>query len=114
MFQLDLLDTKKDTSGRKGRSGGSVSNVSLKDIAIVGISAKLPRAESHDAFWELLQNGKDLVGGFPESRKEELKPYLRRMETQTGPVSFFDGAYIEDISGFDYSFFGLSSQRKPR
>ncbi|MVO98199.1 non-ribosomal peptide synthetase [Paenibacillus lutrae] len=108
MFQLDLLDTKKDTSGRRGRSGGSVSNVSLKDIAIVGISAKLPRAESHEAFWELLRSGKDLVGGFPDSRKEELKPYLRRMEAQYGSVSFFDGAYIEDISGFDYSFFRLS------
>ncbi|MGG3311069.1 amino acid adenylation domain-containing protein [Paenibacillus lautus] len=108
MFQLDLLDTKKDTSGRKGRSGGSVSNVSLKDIAIVGISAKLPRAESHEEFWELLRSGKDLVGGFPDSRKEELKPYLRRMEVQYGSVSFFDGAYIEDISGFDYSFFRLS------
>lgn len=108
MFQLDLLDTKKDTSGRKGRSGGSVSDVSLKDIAIVGISAKLPRAESHEAFWELLRSGKDLVGQFPDSRKEELKPYLRRMEAQYGSVSFFDGAYIEDISGFDYSFFGLS------
>ncbi|MCR8842563.1 amino acid adenylation domain-containing protein [Paenibacillus sp. SC116] len=108
MFQLDLLDTKKDTSGKKGRSGGSVSNVSLKDIAIVGISAKLPRAESHDAFWELLRSGKDLVGEFPDSRKEELKPYLRRMEAQYGSVSFFDGAYIEDISGFDYSFFRLS------
>lgn len=108
MFQLDLLDTNKDTSGRKGRSGGSVSNVSLKDIAIVGISAKLPRAESHEAFWELLRSGKDLVGGFPDSRKEELKPYLRRMEAQYGSVSFFDGAYFEDISGFDYSFFRLS------
>ncbi|MFC9774200.1 amino acid adenylation domain-containing protein [Paenibacillus chitinolyticus] len=108
MFQLDLLDSKKNTSGRKGRSGGSVSNVSLKDIAIVGISAKLPRAESHEAFWELLRSGKDLVGGFPDSRKEELKPYLRRMEAQYGSVSFFDGAYIEDISGFDYSFFRLS------
>ncbi|SEG59360.1 non-ribosomal peptide synthetase [Paenibacillus sp. UNC499MF] len=108
MFQLDLLDTKKDTSRRKGRSGGSVSNVSLKDIAIVGISAKLPRAESHEAFWELLRSGKDLIGGFPDSRKEELNPYLRRMEAQYGSVSFFDGAYIEDISGFDYSFFRLS------
>ncbi|WP_068618326.1 non-ribosomal peptide synthetase [Paenibacillus tuaregi] len=108
MFQLDLLDIKKDTSGRKERSGSSVSNVSLKDIAIIGISAKLPRAESHEAFWELLRSGKDLVGGFPESRKEELKPYLRRMEAQYGSVSFFDGAYIEDISGFDYPFFRLS------
>ncbi|MFD3257254.1 amino acid adenylation domain-containing protein [Paenibacillus lentus] len=108
MFQLDLLDTKKETSGRKGRSGGSVSNVSLKDIAIVGISAKLPRAESHEAFWELLRSGKDLIGGFPDSRKKELKPYLRRMEAHYGSVSFFDGAYIEDISGFDYSFFRLS------
>lgn len=108
MFQLDLLDTKKDTSGRKDRSGGFVSNVSLKDIAIVGISAKLPRAESHEAFWELLCSGKDLVSGFPESRMEELKPYLRLMEAQYGSVSFFDGAYIEDISSFDYSFFRLS------
>lgn len=108
MFQLDLLDNKKDTSGRKGRSGGSVSNVSLKDIAIVGICAKLPRAESYEEFWELLRSGKDLVGGFPDSRKEELKPYLRHMETQYGSVSFFDGAYIDDISGFDNSFFRLS------
>ncbi|RJE90832.1 amino acid adenylation domain-containing protein [Paenibacillus sp. 1011MAR3C5] len=110
MFQLDLLDAKKDhdTSGRKGRSGGSISDISVKDIAIVGISAKLPRAESHEAFWELLRSGRDLVGGFPESRKEELKPYLRRMEAQYGSVSFFDGAYLDDISGFDYSFFRLS------
>jgi len=108
MFQLDLLDTKKDISKRKRPSGGSISNVSLKDIAIVGISAKLPSAESHDTFWELLRSGKDLVGGFPDSRKEELKPYLRRMEAQYGSVSFFDGAYIEDISSFDYSFFRLS------
>ncbi|GGG69816.1 non-ribosomal peptide synthetase [Paenibacillus radicis (ex Gao et al. 2016)] len=108
MFQLDLLDTKKETSRKKERSGGSVSNVSLKDIAIIGISAKLPRAESHEAFWELLRSGQDLVAGFPDSRKEELKPYLRRMEAQYGSVSFFDGAYIEDISGFDYSFFRLS------
>lgn len=108
MFQLDLLDSKKEVSGRKGRSGGSISNISLKDIAIVGISAKLPRAESHEAFWELLRNGKDLVGGFPDSRKQELKPYLRRMEAQYDSVSFFDGAYIEDISAFDYSFFRLS------
>ncbi|KOP68255.1 bacitracin synthetase [Bacillus sp. FJAT-18019] len=108
MFQLDLLDTKKDTSTRKRPSGGSISNVSLKDIAIVGISAKLPRAESHEAFWELLRSGKDLVGEFPDSRKEELKPYLRRMKAQYGSISFFDGAYIEDISSFDYSFFRLS------
>ncbi|MFF2886822.1 amino acid adenylation domain-containing protein [Paenibacillus sp. NPDC057967] len=110
MFQLDLLDAKKDhdTSGRKGRSGGSISEISLKDIAIVGISAKLPRAESHEAFWELLRSGRDLVGGFPESRKEELKPYLRLMEAQYGSISFFDGAYLDDISGFDYSFFRLS------
>ncbi|REK76182.1 non-ribosomal peptide synthetase [Paenibacillus paeoniae] len=110
MFQLDLLDAKRnhDTSGRKGRSGGSISDISLKDIAIVGISAKLPRAESHGAFWELLRGGQDLVGGFPESRKKELKPYLRHMEAQYGSVSFFDGAYLDDISGFDYSFFRLS------
>lgn len=110
MFQLDLLDVKKEQepSRRKGRSGGSISDVSIKDIAIIGISAKLPRAESHEAFWELLRSGRDLVGGFPEYRKEELKPYLRRMEAQYGSVSFFDGAYLDDISSFDYSFFRLS------
>lgn len=108
MFQLDLLDTKNDISKRKRPSGGSISNVSFKDIAIVGISAKLPRAESLDAFWDLLRSGTDLVSGFPDTRKEELEPYLRRMESQNGSISFFEGAYIEDISSFDYSFFRLS------
>ncbi|MBP2000047.1 tyrocidine synthetase-3 [Paenibacillus shirakamiensis] len=108
MFQLNLLDMHKDTSDQKVKKGGSISNVSLKDIAIVGISAKLPRADSHEAFWELLRNGEDLVSEFPQVRKEELKPYLRHVEERYNSVSFFDGAYLEDITGFDYSFFRLS------
>lgn len=111
MFQLNLLDTKKDTSGRKGRSGGSVSNVSLKDIAIVGISAKLPRAESHEAFWELLRSGNDLVGGFPDSRKEELKPYLRRMERNTAPFPFLMGRILKIFQVLTILFSGFLQKK---
>ncbi|WP_082063125.1 non-ribosomal peptide synthetase [Paenibacillus sp. IHBB 10380] len=107
MFQLDLLEEKTDI--RKSDSfDDEIIETSLKEIAIVGISAKLPQAQTHNEFWDVLLSGIDCVGEFPESRRRELEPYLQKLGAMYNNISIFDGAYLDDISSFDYSFFRLS------
>ncbi|MBH5318588.1 amino acid adenylation domain-containing protein [Paenibacillus sp. GSMTC-2017] len=107
MFQLDLLEAKNEEREPAKVSDG-VLETDNQEIAIVGISAKLPKSETHEQFWKVLQDGMDCVDVFPEARKRELEPYLRRIKSMYESISIFDGAYLEDISSFDYSFFRLS------
>ncbi|GKU77860.1 non-ribosomal peptide synthetase [Paenibacillus sp. L3-i20] len=107
MFQLDLLESKDEERESEKVSGG-VMETAQHEIAIVGISAKLPKSDTQEQFWKLLREGVDCVDTFPETRQRELEPYLRRLKQMHETISIFDGAYLEDISSFDYSFFRLS------
>ncbi|OAB42666.1 non-ribosomal peptide synthetase, partial [Paenibacillus glacialis] len=107
MFQLDLLEEKSDIL-KSDVFDDEIIETSLNEIAIVGISAKLPQAQTHNEFWDVLLSGIDCVGEFPESRRRELEPYLHKLGAMYNHVSIFDGAYLDDISSFDYSFFRLS------
>ncbi|MGO4347851.1 amino acid adenylation domain-containing protein [Paenibacillus sp. MCAF9] len=107
MFQLDLLEPNRNEN-EGDASSDAVLETASQEIAIIGISAKLPKSDTHREFWDMLQNGVDGVRSFPQSRRQELEPYLRRMSALYETISIFDGAYLEDISSFDYSFFRLS------
>lgn len=59
-------------------------------FAIIGISARLPRANGPAAFWRLLSSGTDAVTDPPPGRTTTRR-----------------GAFLDDITGFDAAFFGL-------
>lgn len=40
------------------------------DIAVVGMSVRMPGASSLQQFWELIQSGADCVGPIPQNRKK--------------------------------------------
>jgi acyl transferase domain-containing protein/thioesterase domain-containing protein/acyl carrier protein len=65
-------------------------------IAIVGMSCRYPGgADSPEALWQLLRDGADAIGRFPEDRGWEVEsPDL-------------EGGFVADATGFDASFFGL-------
>ncbi|MFD0589639.1 amino acid adenylation domain-containing protein [Paenibacillus sp. GCM10027627] len=109
MFQLDLLESSSEEEDRiLEKDNESVLETSTHEIAIIGMSAKLPKSKTHKEFWELLSGGVDGVAAFPEARQRELEPYLGSLRRSYANLSLFDGAYLEDISSFDYSFFRLS------
>ncbi|UQZ35483.1 polyketide synthase [Paenibacillus sp. PK3_47] len=87
-------------------TAGDRPEISKRDIAIIGMAVKLPGAENLDAFWQLCAEGRDCIGAFPESRKKDTDAYLDYMGISPHP--YLDGAYLDNISGFDYSFFNLS------
>ncbi|MFD7061163.1 SDR family NAD(P)-dependent oxidoreductase [Streptomyces sp. NPDC059906] len=59
-------------------------------FAIIGMAARLPRANGPDEFWRLLWSGTDAVTDPPTDRSIGHR-----------------GAFLDDISGFDGGFFGI-------
>ncbi|MGM9979480.1 MAG: amino acid adenylation domain-containing protein [Clostridium sp.] len=86
------------------------NNVSCidKDIAVIGIAVDFPMASDVDEYWSNLCNGRDCIKHFPKSRKVDIDNYLRYINTDESELRYVDGAYLDKIDGFDYSFFNIS------
>ncbi|TGB14477.1 type I polyketide synthase [Streptomyces sp. MZ04] len=59
-------------------------------FAIIGMAARLPRANGPAGLWHLLSSGTDAVTDPPPDRMTERR-----------------GAFLDDITGFDAGFFGI-------
>ncbi|MCP5003586.1 MAG: GNAT family N-acetyltransferase, partial [Planctomycetes bacterium] len=78
--------------------------VDSTDIAIVGISCKLPGGvETAGELWELLKAGESAVGELPEGRFQW--PGSVSAETYPG---IDQGGFIKDVASFDAAFFRIS------
>lgn len=78
---------------------------SAQDIAVIGISVKMPMADTIEDFWNLIRFGKKGMRDFPENRAEDIQSYIELHEKN---VPYEKGSYLENISEFDYKFFGIS------
>ncbi|HEY8984541.1 MAG TPA: type I polyketide synthase, partial [Streptomyces sp.] len=66
------------------------------EIAVVGLSCRLPKAADPAAFWRLLRDGVDAVGAAPDDRWIGDTHSPRR------------GGFLDQIDHFDADFFGIS------
>lgn len=72
-----------------------------KDIAIVGLSLRVPGAENKDEFWELLKEGRSAVTKVPDERWDIS-------DTSNGAMYCKTGGFMKDADKFDPMFFNLS------
>ena len=79
-----------------------------KDIAIIGVSAKLPMANNTDVFWNNILNGVDCVRDFSGQRKSDIDDYFASKNINASDIEYYAGAFLDEIDKFDYKFFGLS------
>ncbi len=68
-----------------------------KDIAIVGMSCRFPRADDYDAYWRNIINKVGVIGAFPEDRARD-----------TGHAMKLKAGWLEHIGDFDAAFFRIS------
>ncbi|MFE7765986.1 amino acid adenylation domain-containing protein [Streptomyces sp. NPDC057438] len=61
-------------------------------VAVLSVACRFPGAGTPEAFWELLADGRDTVGGLPEGRRGD------------GPRA---GSFLADPAAFDAGFFGM-------
>jgi len=76
------------------------------DIAIIGMSIKAAGIENLEDFWNVIECGKDCIREFPENRKSQVEKYAYAKMGHN--VKYLKGAYLDDISSFDYKFFKCS------
>lgn len=72
-----------------------------KDIAIIGMSMRLPQANDIDSLHANLSTKKDCIRKVPKERRE-----LLRLDENS---DYLEVGYIDDIEYFDHSFFNIPS-----
>lgn len=79
-----------------------------EDMAIIGMSLKLPDANDVDQFWSNLRSGVDSIAPFPESRRKDVEPLIQYTYMRDRKVTFCEAGYLDEIDKFDYKFFNIS------
>lgn len=79
-------------------------NIKNNDIAIIGMSCRLPNGiDSPEDLWTLLKNGASVIGSLPEDRwdwPDEIDPHHKHLGIDKG-------GFLKDIKRFDAEFFHI-------
>lgn len=78
---------------------------SQEPLAVIGMACRAPGAESADALWRMLIEGRSGIGPTPGAR------WPRRPWSAEAPAR---GGYLESIDGFDPDLFGISPREAER
>ncbi len=79
----------------------AVEHARTEPIAIVGLSCRFPGgANDPEAFWQVLRDGRDVVGPAPTNRWN--------MADFTDQGIAWYGGFLDEIDGFDPKFFGIT------
>ncbi|WP_434151550.1 SDR family NAD(P)-dependent oxidoreductase [Methylocaldum gracile subsp. desertum] len=90
-------------------SGGRFSQGQrrTKEIAVVGMACRLPKARNYDEFWENLIGGKSAVTEIPGDRWD-WRAYWGDPKTGENKTNSKWGGFIDGVDTFDAELFGIS------
>ncbi|MFB1296307.1 type I polyketide synthase [Mycobacterium sp. pW049] len=78
-------------------------------FAIVGYAARFPGARDADEFWDVLREGRDAVSEIPKDRWD-VDEFFDPQPGTPGKVVTRRAGFVEDVTGFDAPFFGMSTR----
>ncbi|MEV4383069.1 SDR family NAD(P)-dependent oxidoreductase [Streptosporangium sp. NPDC049644] len=92
------------------RLKSAADTVASEPIAVIGLSCRLPGgADSPEALWRLLVEGRDAVREGPHERWDVDAFYDEDPDVPGRTTSRWAG-YLDDIAGFDAAFFGITAR----
>ncbi|OBH02063.1 polyketide synthase [Mycobacterium sp. E2699] len=78
-------------------------------FAVIGYAVRLPGAADADEFWDVLQHGRDAVSEVPSDRWD-VDEFFDPDPDAPGKIVSRRAGFIDDVTGFDAAFFGLSNR----
>ncbi len=94
----------------EGKDWDRLPETDRKNIAVIGLSAKLGGTKNKEDLWRMLADGKDAIKPFPEQRRQDVNRYLNSLRLYPDKIDYHHGAYMEEIDKFDYKFFKISKK----
>ncbi|WP_345025597.1 type I polyketide synthase, partial [Streptomyces sedi] len=96
-----------DASSDGASSSGAEADTAEADtaesgVAVIGLACRLPSADSPDAYWALLTEGRNATSEPPPGRRDH--PIWAEAGTDV-PTR---GGYLTDVAGFDAEFFRIA------
>ena len=80
-------------------------------VAVVGMACRLPGGiDSPEALWDAVLRGDDLVTEIPADRWDADEHYDREPGAPGRSVSRW-GGFLDDVTGFDPEFFGITERK---
>ncbi len=78
-------------------------------FAIVGYAARFPGAPDAESFWDVLREGRDAISNVPTDRWDADEFFDPEPGTP-GKVVTRRAGFVDDVTGFDAPFFGMSTR----
>jgi acyl transferase domain-containing protein/NADPH-dependent curcumin reductase CurA len=82
-------------------------------IAIIGMGCRVPGANSLEAYWKLMLDGVDAIREVPPDRWDIKALYDPDFNTP-GKISSRWGGFLDQVDGFDPTFFGITPREAQR
>ncbi|MCV6970585.1 type I polyketide synthase [Mycobacterium bohemicum] len=82
---------------------------SASGFAIVGYAARFPGAADAEEFWRVLREGRDAVTEVPADRWD-VDEFFDPDPDTPGKVATRRAGFVDDVTGFDAPFFGMSTR----
>ncbi len=107
MKQVSTLSTAKLAYAAQ-QLRPKVKLADAEPIAVVGVGCRFPGgADTPDAYWELLRNGKDAMTDMPDDRWN-VDSYYDPDPEAPGKMYVKQGAFIKSVDKFDPEFFSIT------
>ena len=87
----------------------SDSQQSTPKFAIVGYAARFPGAADANEFWDVLREGRDAISEVPSDRWD-VDEFFDPDPDTPGKVATRRAGFVDDATGFDAPFFGMSTR----
>jgi acyl transferase domain-containing protein/D-arabinose 1-dehydrogenase-like Zn-dependent alcohol dehydrogenase/acyl carrier protein len=78
-------------------------------FAIVGYAARFPGAPDAEGFWDVLREGRETVSPVPADRWD-VDEFFDAVPGTPGKVVTRRAGFVDDVTGFDAPFFGMSTR----
>ncbi len=78
------------------------------DVAVIGMSCRLPQSNDCDAFWQVLKNGADCITEVPADRWAAYKNWYHPDPAHPHTSCSKWGGFIADVDKFDPLFFNIA------